>query len=54
MQYFTGADVLLKDLPPAAAVMEDKEYDEYDRDTIRRMLAQQGIPPRRCRQETSP
>ncbi len=48
MQYFTGADVLLKDLPPAAAVME---YDEYDRDTIRRMLAQQGIPPRCCRKK---
>ena len=27
------------------------EYDEYDRDTIRRMLAQQGIPPRRCRKK---
>ena len=41
-----------KDLPPAAAVMEDKEYN---RDTICRMLAQQGITPcitpRRCRKK---
>ncbi len=39
---FTGADVLLKDLPPAATVMGDKGYD---RDKIRKMLSQQGIPP---------
>ena len=45
---FTGADVVLKDLPPAAAVLGDKGYDS---DKIRRMLAEQGtlpcIPPRR-------
>ena len=49
---FTGADVLLKDLPPAATVMGDQGYD---RDKIRKMLAQQGIPPcippRRCRKK---
>ncbi len=39
---FTGADVLLKDLPPAATVMEDQGYD---RDKIRKMLSQQGIMP---------
>ncbi len=39
---FTGADVLRKDLPPAATVMGDQGYD---RDKIRKMLAQQGIPP---------
>ncbi len=46
---FTGADVLRKDLPPAVTVMGD---EGYDRDKIRKMLAQQGIPPcippRRC------
>ena len=46
---FTGADVLRKDLPPAATVTG------YDRDKIRKMLAQQGIPlcipPRRCRKK---
>ena len=45
---FTGADVVLKDLPPAATVMGDQGYE---RDKIRKMLAQQGItpciPPRR-------
>ena len=45
---FTGADVLLKDLPPAATVMGDQGYD---RDKIRKMLVQQGIPPRRCRKK---
>ncbi len=49
---FTGADVVRKDLPPAATVMEDKGYD---RDKIRKMLAWQGIPPsippRRCRKK---
>ncbi len=39
-------------LPPAAAVIGDQGYD---RDTIRKMLAQQGatscIPPRRCRKQ---
>ena len=49
---FTGADVVLKDLPPAATVMGDQGYD---RDKIRKMLAQQGIPPcippRRCRKK---
>ena len=39
---FTGADVLLKDLPPAATVMGDQGYD---RDKIRKMLSQQGIMP---------
>ena len=38
----TGADGVCKDLPPAAAVMGDQGYD---RDKIRKMLAQQGIPP---------
>ncbi len=41
-----------KDLPPAATVMGDQGYD---RDKIRKMLAQQGIPPcilpRRCRKK---
>ena len=49
---FTGADVLRKDLPPAATVMGDQGYD---RDKIRKMLTQQGIPPcippRRCRKK---
>ncbi len=49
---FTGADVVLKDLPPAATVMGDQGYD---RDKIRKMLVQQGImpciPPRRCRKK---
>ena len=49
---FTGADVMLKDLPPAATVMGDQGYDS---DKIRKMLAQQGIPPcippRRCRKK---
>ena len=46
---FTGADGVL-DLPPVATVIGDQGYD---RDTIRKMLARQGItpciPPRRCR-----
>ena len=45
---FTGADVVLNDLPPAATVMGDQGYD---RDKIRKMLSQQGIPPRRCRKK---
>ena len=49
---FTGADMLLKDLPPVATVIGGKGYD---RDKIRKMLAQQGItpciPPRRCRKK---
>ncbi len=45
---FIGADVLLKDLPPVATVMGDQGYD---RDKIRKVLAQQGIPPRRCRKK---
>ncbi len=49
---FTGADMLLKDLPPAAMVMGDKGYD---RDKTRKMVAQQGIllciPPRHCRKK---
>ena len=49
---FTGADVVLKDLPPAATVMGDQGYDS---DKIRKMLSQQGIPPcippRRCRKK---
>ena len=49
---FTGADVVLKDLPPAATVMGDQGYDS---DKIRKMLVQQGIPPcippRRCRKK---
>ncbi len=44
----TDVDVVLKDLPPAAAVIGDKGYDS---DKTRKMLAQQGIspciPPRR-------
>ena len=49
---FGGADVLLKDLPPVAAVIGDQGYDG---DKIRKMLAEQGIsfcippPPRRQR-----
>ena len=50
---FTGADGVLKDLPPAATVMGDQGYD---RDKIRKMLSQQGIPPsippRRCRKKS--
>ena len=49
---FTGADVLRKDLPLAATVIGDQGYD---RDKIRKMLSQQGIPPcippRRCRKK---
>ena len=49
---FTGADVVLKDLPPAATVIGDQGYG---RDKIRKMLSQQGIPPcippRRCRKK---
>ena len=49
---FTGADGVLKDLPPAATVMGDQGYD---RDKIRKMLAQQGITPcilpHRCRKK---
>ena len=46
---FIGADVVLKDLPPAATVIGDQGYNS---DKIRKMLSQQGIspciPPRRC------
>ena len=45
---FTGADVLLKDLPPVGTVIGDQGYG---RDKIRKMLAQQCIPPRRCRKK---
>ena len=49
---FTSADVLRKDLAPAATVMGDQGYDS---NKIRKMLAQQGIPPcilpRRCRKK---
>ena len=49
---FTGADVLLKNLPSAATVIGDQGYDS---DKIRKMLAQQGItpciPPHRCRKK---
>ena len=49
---FTGADVVLEDLPPAATVIGDQGSD---RDKIRKMLSQQGIPPcippRRCRKK---
>ena len=49
---FTGADVLLKDLPPAATVMGDQGCES---DTIRKMLVQQVITPcilpRRCRKK---
>ncbi len=49
---FTGADGVLKDLPPVAAVMGDQEYDS---NKICKMLSQQGIPPcippRRCRKK---
>ncbi len=48
----TGADVLRKDLPPAATVIGDQGND---RDKIRKMLSQHGIlpciPPRRCRKK---
>ncbi len=43
---FAGADVLLKDLPPAAAMIGDQGYDS---NKIRKILAEQGtsscIPP---------
>ena len=45
---FTGADVVRKDLPPAATVIGDQGDD---RDKVRKMLSQQGIPPRRCRKK---
>ncbi len=49
---FTGADVVLKDLPPAATVTGNQGYD---RDKICKMLSQQGITPcispRRCRKK---
>ncbi len=49
---FTGADVLLKNLPSAATVIGDQGYDS---DKIRKMLAQQDImpciPPHRCRKK---
>ena len=45
---FTGADGVLKDLPSVAAVIGDQGYD---RDKIRKILSQQGIPPRRCRKK---
>ncbi len=49
---FTGADVVLEDLPPAPTVIGDQGYG---RDKIRKMLSQQGIPPcippRRCRKK---
>ena len=49
---FTGAGGVRKDLPPAAMVMGDQGYD---RNKIRKMLTQQGIPPcilpRRCRKK---
>ena len=38
---FTGADVVLKDLPPAAPVVGDKGYD---RDTIRQMCQSRASP----------
>ena len=50
---FTGADVVRKDLPSAATVIEDKGYGS---DKIRKMLVQQGImpciPPHRCRKKS--
>ena len=39
---FTGADGVGKDLAPGAAMLGDQGYG---RDKIRKMLAQQGIPP---------
>ncbi len=49
---FTGADVVLKDLPPAATAMGNQGDD---RDKIRKMLSQQGITPcislHRCRKK---
>ena len=45
---FTGAGVLRKDLPPVATVIGDQGHDK---DKIRKMLAQQGIPPRHCRKK---
>ena len=49
---FIGADVVRKDLPPAATVIGDQGDDS---NTIRKMLSQQGITPcilpRRCRKK---
>ena len=49
---FTGANVLDKDLPPAATGIGDQGCDG---DKNRKMLVQQGIPPcipsRRCRKK---
>ncbi len=41
---FAGADVLLKDLPPAAAMIGDQGYDS---NKIRKILAEQGTSSRR-------
>ncbi len=38
--HFPDAGVVLKDLPPAAALIGDQGYDS---DKIRKMLAEQGI-----------
>jgi transposase len=50
---FKGADVLLKDLPGAKALLGDKGYDN---DKIRTMLTDQGItpciPPKKNRKTT--
>ena len=45
---FTGADGVLKDPPPAAAVIGEQGYDS---NKIPKMLARQGIPPRRSRKQ---
>ena len=39
---FTGAEVLLRDLPPATALIGDKGYDS---NKIRNLLAEQDIAP---------
>ena len=41
--HFTGADALLRDLPPATALMGDRGDDS---NPVRTMLSEQGIPPR--------
>ena len=52
---FTGAEVLLRDLPPATALIGDKGYDSY---IIRSLLAEQDIalciPSRHNRNKSIP
>jgi len=48
---FTGADVLLRDLPPAKALNGGQGDDS---NTVRTLLLEQGIPPGRKRNKRVP